>query len=44
MTMRLATYSTGGSPCVGVVLADGSVLDGAAALREPAAIRRRSAT
>lgn len=34
MTMRLATYSTGGSPCVGVVLADGSVLDGAAALRE----------
>jgi 2-keto-4-pentenoate hydratase/2-oxohepta-3-ene-1,7-dioic acid hydratase in catechol pathway len=33
MTMRLATYSAGGAPCVGVVLEDGSVLDGAAALR-----------
>jgi 2-keto-4-pentenoate hydratase/2-oxohepta-3-ene-1,7-dioic acid hydratase in catechol pathway len=32
MTMRLATYSAGGAPGVGVVLEDGSVLDGAAAL------------
>ena len=33
MAMRLATYSAGGSPAVGVVLEDGSVLDGAAVLR-----------
>ena len=33
MTMRLATYSAGGTPAVGLVLEDGSVLDGAAAVR-----------
>ena len=48
MTMRLATYSAGGTPAVGLVLEDGSVLDGAAAVRaaggEPAPLADMIAT